>query len=219
MKKRIAKYQFITADVERHSHADLAEFACLGGASWIQLRVKNSDAESWKCIAEKVQLICKKYSTTFIINDNVQLAKNLNADGVHLGKNDLSIQKARKILGQDKIIGGTANTIEDVMKLNKEAADYIGLGPFRFTRTKKNLSAVLGLEHMQRIVTEAKRKHKNKVPIIAIGGIELDDVESIVSAGLDGIAVSSAITKSDYKIISSAKFVHQLRLEAINVIQ
>jgi len=211
MKKRIANYQFITADAERHSHADLAEFACLGGATWVQARVKNTDEKGWKRIAEEVQVICKKYRATFIINDNVELAKELNADGVHLGKDDMSIADARKILGANKIIGGTAHAIEDVIKLGKQGVDYIGLGPYRFSDTKKNLNTILGLKHMQIIAAESGRELVKPIPIIAIGGIELGDITPIMEAGLHGCAVSAAVAKSEYKIISSAKFAHELR--------
>lgn len=211
MKKRIAEYQFITADIERHSHADLAEFACLGGASWVQVRVKDCDTQSWKTIAEEVQSICKKYNATFIINDNVHLAKELNADGVHLGRTDMPIKEARKILGNDKIIGGTANAIEEVVKLGQQGVDYIGLGPYRFTDTKKNLNTILGLEHMQFIVAEAARVLQPTIPIIAVGGIDRSDVEGIIDAGLYGCAVSAAVVQSEYKIIASAKFAHELR--------
>ena len=211
MKKRIAEYQFITADIERHSHADLAEFACLGGASWVQVRVKDCDTQSWKTIAEEVQSICKKYKATFIINDNVHLAKELNADGVHLGRTDMPIKEARKILGNDKIIGGTANAIEEVVKLGQQGVDYIGLGPYRFTDTKKNLNTILGLEHMQLIVAEAARVLRPTIPIIAVGGIDRSDVEGIIDAGLYGCAVSAAVVQSEYKIIASAKFAHELR--------
>jgi len=211
MHRRIAKYQFITTDVERHSHADLAEFACLGGASWVQLRVKNSNEHSWEKIALEVHRICKKYNATFIINDNAQLANKLNADGVHLGKNDMTIKEARAILGEDKIIGGTANTIEDVVKLAKQGVNYIGLGPFRYTTTKRDLSPVLGIEHMTRIIAEAKKVIERTIPIVAIGGIDLGDIQSIVAAGFHGCAISSAVARSEYKIINSAKFAHELR--------
>jgi len=217
MKKRIAKYQFITADVERHSHANLAEFACLGGASWVQLRVKNQDEKSWKEIAEAVQVVCKKYKATFIINDNVRLAKELNADGVHLGKDDMPIKEARKILGENKIIGGTANAIEDVIKLGKQGVDYVGLGPYRFTDTKKNLNTILGLKHIQVIVSESKRALGKAIPVVAVGGIERADVHSILEAGLFGCAVSAAIARSEYKIIASAKFARQISMHPLKV--
>jgi len=209
--QRIAKYQFITADIERHSHANLAEFACLGGAQWVQLRVKNRDEKSWRTIAKEVQGICRKYKATFIINDNVTLASTLNADGVHLGKTDMSIKEARGILGKDKIIGGTANAFEDIIELVKQGADYIGLGPYRFTDTKKNLNTILGLKHMESIAAESKRVLGKAIPIIAVGGIEREDIHAILRAGLFGCAVSAAVARSKYKIIASAKFAHQLR--------
>lgn len=210
MLKQIAKYQFITTDSERHSHADLAEFACLGGANWIQARIKNYDYTSWKKIAEEVKAVCKKYKATFIINDNIELAKELNADGVHLGKEDMPIVEARKFLGEDKIIGGTANTIEEVIRHGKSGVDYIGLGPFRFTNTKKNLSKILGLEHMKLIAAESALMFDKPIPILAIGGIELEDVRPIMEAGLHGCAVSAAVARSEHKIISSAKFANEL---------
>ena len=212
MHNQISKYQFITADSELHTHADLAEFACLGGATWVQFRFKDGSKAEWKRNAEEVQAICKKYNATFVINDNVELAKVLNADGVHLGKNDMSIKEAREILGPGKIIGGTANAIEDVIRLGKQGVNYVGLGPYRFTDTKKNLNTILGLKHMKLISIEADNMLEVRIPIIAIGGIELEDIRPIMDAGLHGCAVSAAVVKSEYKIISSAKFAHELRL-------
>jgi len=209
--KRIAKYQFITTDTERHSHADLAELACLGGAGWVQLRVKNKDDEEWCAIAEEVRDICRKYQATFIINDNVALASSLDADGVHLGRNDMPIKEARNILGPDKIIGGTANTAEDIINLARQGADYVGLGPYRFTDTKENLDAILGLQDIKLIVAESQKAIGAAIPIVAVGGIKRDDILPILQAGLFGCAVSGAVVKSEYMIIASAKFAHQLR--------
>ena len=131
-------------------------------------------------------------NATFIIDDRVELVKELHADGVHLGKNDMSIGEARKILGDDYIIGGTANTFEDVKALAAAGADYIGCGPFRFTTTKEKLSPVLGLEGYRQIVNEMKVHHIN-IPIVAIGGITKEDIPEIMKTGVTGIAISGSI--------------------------
>lgn len=168
------------------------------GCDWIQMRFKNATSEDTFTLAEAVKILCQEYLATFIINDNVALAKQIDADGVHLGLNDMGISKAREILGNTKIIGGTANTFEDIQNHIQNDCDYIGLGPFRFTKTKEKLSPILGLEGYQKILTQIKEQ-QIETPIYAIGGILTDDVESIIKTGIHGIAVSGLITESDSK--------------------
>ena len=122
----------------------------------------------------------------------MELVERAGADGVHLGKNDMPVDEARKILGNGKIIGGTANTIEDIVRLHKQGADYIGCGPFRFTTTKKKLSPVLGLEGYKSIVQNMRDKGID-LPIVAIGGITVADIPAIMATGVTGIALSGAI--------------------------
>ena len=138
--------QFITHYTERYSYLDAARMALEGGCRWVQLRMKDTPVETIEPVALEVQALCRQYGATFIIDDHVELAKKLHADGVHLGKKDMPIADARRILGAEYIIGGTANTFEDVLQHYKAGADYIGCGPFRYTTTKKNLSPILGLE-------------------------------------------------------------------------
>ncbi|MFV8324316.1 thiamine phosphate synthase [Flavobacterium sp. ZS1P14] len=166
------------------------------GCDWIQLRFKNQNALEVFTLAEAVKMLCKEYLATFIINDNVHLAQQLDSDGVHLGLSDMTIDEARSILGKTKIIGGTANTFEDVLQRTAENCDYIGLGPFQFTATKQNLSPIIGLEGYRSIVGQMKIKNI-KVPIYAIGGITLESVESLIETGIHGIAVSGLITQSE----------------------
>ncbi|MFC5681745.1 thiamine phosphate synthase [Flavobacterium sp. MAHUQ-51] len=168
------------------------------GCKWIQLRFKKATSEDMETLAEAVKKLCNEFGATFIINDNVSLAQKINADGVHLGLKDMKISNAREILGPNKIIGGTANTLEDVQKQIRLGADYIGLGPFRFTTTKDNLSPILGLEGYQNMVTEL-RLLGISTPIYAIGGIQLEDVPAIIQTGIHGIAVSGLITENDNK--------------------
>lgn len=168
------------------------------GCDWIQMRFKNATSEETFTLAEAVKILCQEYLATFIINDNVALAKEIDADGVHLGLNDMGIAKAREILGNTKIIGGTANTFEDIQNHVQNGCDYIGLGPFRFTKTKEKLSPILGLEGYQNILDKLE-KEQIKTPIYAIGGIQLEDVKSIINTGIHGIAVSGLITENDSK--------------------
>ncbi|RTY88068.1 thiamine phosphate synthase [Flavobacterium sp. RSP15] len=165
------------------------------GCHWIQLRFKNQNALEVFTLAEAVKMLCKEYLATFIINDNVHLVKQLDADGVHLGLSDMKVEEARLILGTTKIIGGTANTFIDVRQRTAENCDYIGLGPFQFTTTKQNLSPILGLEGYRLIIQQMKIKNI-QIPIYAIGGITLENVEDLMETGIQGIAASGLITQS-----------------------
>ena len=191
--------QFITHYTERYTYLDSVRIALEGGCRWIQLRMKEASPKDILPIAKEAMSLCRKYDATFIIDDFVELAKQIGADGVHLGKNDMPIAEARKILGQDFIIGGTANTFEDVQMLYKAGANYIGCGPFRFTTTKKNLSPILGLEGYQQIISLMK-EHKISLPLVAIGGITKKDIPSLMQTGISGIALSGSILRSENPI-------------------
>jgi len=169
-----------------------------GGCKWVQLRFKNHSADVTFGLAEAAKILCEEYLANFIINDNVYLAQQIAADGVHLGLTDMSIKEARSILGDTKIIGATANTFEDIQNHIQNGCDYIGLGPFRFTTTKENLSPILGLEGYQTILNEMK-KNELTTPVYAIGGIGLDDIPALMETGIHGIAVSGLITQSENK--------------------
>lgn len=166
------------------------------GADWIQLRWKKASEKELIQLSEKLKTICENYQATFIINDEVQIAKTIDADGVHLGLSDESIANARTILGSHKIIGGTANTLENVLQRIAEGCDYIGLGPYRFTTTKEKLSPILGLKGYQAILQSLNEKNIEFPPIIAIGGIEFNDIESIRHLGIYGVALSGLLTQN-----------------------
>ena len=191
--------QFITHYTERYTYLDSVRIALEGGCKWIQLRMKEASTYEILPIAEEAMNLCRQNDATFIIDDFVELAKQIGADGVHLGKKDMSIAKARKILGKNFIIGGTANTFEDILMLHKIGADYIGCGPFRFTTTKKNLSPILGLEGYQQIISQMKA-HNISLPLIAIGGITKKDIPSLMQTGISGIALSGSILRSENPI-------------------
>lgn len=198
------KLQFITHFTDTYSYVDSARLALEGGCRWIQLRMKDASDEELEKTAIRVQALCKEFGATFLIDDRVELVKKLHADGVHLGKNDMPIAEARQILGKDFIIGGTANTFEDVKAHYEAGADYIGCGPFRFTTTKKNLSPILGLEGYADIVRKMQANNI-QLPIVAIGGITIKDIPDIMKTGVTGIALSGTILRAENPVEETRK--------------
>ena len=188
--------QFISHYSERYSYLDSIQLALEGGCRWIQLRMKDATDNEVRPIAIKAQQLCRQYHATFIIDDRVALVRELGADGVHLGKNDMPIREARQLLGPDFIIGGTANTFEDAKAHYEASADYIGCGPFRFTTTKKKLAPVLGLEGYRSIIHQI-REARIDIPVVAIGGITKADIPAILQTGITGIALSGTVLRAD----------------------
>lgn len=188
--------QFISQEVKGWLHSEIIEEALLSGIKWFQLRIKDRPEEYLELEARKCSFAASAYKAVFILNDNVTLAKMVKADGVHLGKNDMDPGEARKILGNEFIIGGTANTFEDIVRLAESGVDYIGLGPFRFTTTKKNLSPVLGTEGYKTILEKMKEAGID-IPLVAIGGIQTTDFEELLSVGVNGLAVSGCIAHDE----------------------
>ena len=193
--RRLAMVQFITHFTEQYSYEDSVRIALEGGCRWVQLRMKNATVEDIYPIALRTQKMCQEYGATFIIDDHVEIAKQIKADGVHLGKLDMPISEARSILGNDFIIGGTANTFEDVKAHYEAGADYIGCGPFRYTTTKSNLSPILGLDGYRHITTQMKEAHI-ELPLVAIGGITDTDIPELMQTGISGIALSGSILRA-----------------------
>lgn len=190
------RLQFITHYTEKYSYIDTARMALEGGCRWIQLRMKDADTSLMEDTAIVIQKMCKDYGATFIVDDHVLLAKKINADGVHLGKNDMPIAEARKTLGNSFIIGDTVNSFEDILNtLQSATPDYFGCGPFRFTATKKNLAPILGYEGYRTIVKKMKNMNIN-IPLIGIGGIERSYIPILLESGVNGIALSSSILKA-----------------------
>lgn len=205
----MTRLQYISHYTDERTYLDGIKMALEGGCRWIQLRMKDAaDAEVWP-IALEAQQACRKYHATFIIDDRVEMVKRIHADGVHLGKNDMPIGEARQILGDDFIIGGTANTFEDVMAHYHAGANYIGCGPFRFTTTKQRLSPVLGLEGYRHIIHQM-RAHNIGLPIVAIGGITLDDIPDLMQTGITGIALSGSILKADDPIAETRQILRRI---------
>lgn len=189
-------FQYISHYTPSIGYVDGIHMALEGGCKWVQLRMKDAPEEEVLACAKEALPLCRQHGAKFILDDHVELVETAGADGVHLGKNDMPVDEARKILGPDKIIGGTANTIDDIIRLHRQGADYIGCGPFRFTTTKKKLSPVLGLEGYRDIVLKM-RENGIDLPIVAIGGITVDDIPAIMGTGVTGIALSGAILNAE----------------------
>lgn len=207
---KMEKVQFISHHTEKYSYADSVRLALKGGCKWIQLRMKDASEDEILETASQVRKMCDRYEAVFILDDHVRLVEKTGADGVHLGKNDMPVDEARRLLGNGKIIGGTANTLDDIIMHCSRGADYIGCGPFRFTTTKKNLAPVLGLEGYKEIM-EGLGKAGIKIPVAAIGGITVEDIPAIMATGINGIAISGSVLKADDPVEEMKKTINTTR--------
>lgn len=201
--------QFITHSNTRYDYVEGARLALEGGCRWIQLRMKDAQEVDFLLAAKQIGAMCKEYGATFILDDHVEWVGITGADGVHLGKNDMPVDEARNQLGANRIIGGTANTFEDVERLWRQGANYIGCGPYRFTTTKKYLSPVLGLDGYRHIISKMKA-HDINIPVVAIGGILQPDIKDVMATGVSGIAVSGAILNAENPVEEMKRFIDSL---------
>lgn len=201
--------QFITHSNTRYDYVEGARLALEGGCRWIQLRMKDAQEVDFLLAAKQIGAMCKEYGAKFILDDHVEWVGITGADGVHLGKNDMPVDEARNQLGANRIIGGTANTFEDVERLWRQGANYIGCGPYRFTTTKKNLSPVLGLDGYRHIISKMKA-HDINIPVVAIGGILQPDIKDVMATGVSGIAVSGAILNAENPVEEMKCFIDSL---------
>lgn len=199
----ISKLHYITQGETPEIQLENIQKACASGAEWIQLRLKNLPEATVLETAKKAREITAQFQTRLLINDYYKIAKEVKADGVHLGKSDACPLEVRSYLYSWQLIGGTANTIEDCQVLIDKKVDYIGLGPFRFTKTKDNLSPVLGEKGYVTILEALK----TEIPIIAVGGITQHDILDIMITGVYGIAVSGEITRDFNSILKFKEIV------------
>ena len=188
--------QFITHPSERYSIVEQVKMVLEGGCKWIQLRMKEATDEEVKAVAEELIPLCKEADAILVINDRVELVKEMEVTGVHLGKKDMPVAEARNLLEGGPIIGATANTAGDIFALKGIDVDYVGLGPFHHTTTKENLSPILGLEGYRKIMKEI-REAGVQLPVVAIGGITLEDIDDVMATGVNGVAISGAIINAE----------------------
>ena len=187
--KKIGRFHVLTDTLLqcRLSHVELAELAIAGGADTIQFRQKGGATREMIRVAEQMRALCKRTGVTFVVNDRVDVAIASHADGVHLGQDDFPIPLARKLLGGEAIIGGSAGSMEEARECLLEGADYIGFGPVYPTTSKEDAGPASGLGLLKQIVEAIP------LPIIAIGGIARDNIPLVMKAGVHGIAVISAV--------------------------
>ena len=192
----------LVADADFTAGKDLPALtleAIKAGASMIQLRAKNLNAREFLDLAFRIFNILGPYNIPFIINDKVDIAQACKADGVHLGQKDMPLSQARKILGNNKFIGISVNTVKEAIKAETEGANYLGASPLFYTDSKKDLDPELGLKGLQEM------RKQVELPILAIGGINSSNASEVMAAGADGIAVISAILGADNISLATQK--------------
>lgn len=188
---------------------DQVKKALDGGATFVQLREKNLDREVFLAEVKEIQKLCKEYGVPFVVNDEVSIAKDIDADGVHVGQSDMEAMDVRKILGPDKIIGVSAQTVEQAIIAEKHGADYLGVGAV-FTTGSKDDADDVSHETLKAICEAVS------IPVIAIGGITKDNVAELAGSGICGVAVISAIfgQKDIQKATEELKFSVENMLDA-----
>lgn len=207
--------QFITNDNAAVSPERQILDAIEGGCRWVQIRMKDASDEDIKRVFHEIRDKAKETMTTVIIDDRVDLVKSLGSEGVagvHLGRHDMPASEARLKLGPDAIIGVTAHSFEELEAFKGLDVDYAGVGPFSFTETKKVEAPELGLEGMAEIVLRAKAAGI-ELPLVAIGGVKVDDVKPLLEVGVNGIAVSGAIANARDIAEETRKFIAELPMK------
>lgn len=207
--------QFITNEICEVSPEQQILEAIEGGCRWVQIRLKEASDDDIRNLFLKIRDKAKETLTTVIVDDRVSLAKSLGSEGVagvHLGSEDMPAPQAREILGPDAIIGVTAHSFDEARAFKGLDVDYIGVGPFAFTETKKNLAPVLGLEGVAEIALLAKDLNLD-IPLVAVGGIKVEDVKPLIEVGANGIAVSGAIACADDIAAATRNFLNELPLD------
>ena len=191
--KQIGKLHILTDTVlqSRFSHMEITRLAIAGGADTIQYRQKSGSTREMIEIARNMKRLCSEAGVTFIVNDRLDVAIAAEADGVHLGQDDFPIPMARELLGEGRIIGGSAATLDEARKCLSEGADYVGFGPVYPTSSKDDAGPVSGIDILKQVVEIIP------LPIIAIGGVGAENIPDVMRAGAHGIAVISAVCCQD----------------------
>lgn len=188
--------QFITHKAGGYDELSGAEAVLKGGCRWVQLRMKDASDEEFIAVGRKLAELCRSFGARLILDDRVHLVGEIGADGVHVGKNDMPADEVRRLLGPGFIVGATANSFDDIASAAARGADYIGLGPFRFTQTKRKLSPILGLEGYRQLMSES-RAAGILLPVVAIGGINSADIPDIMATGVHGVAISGGLLRAE----------------------
>lgn len=210
MKKFIEKLHFITHDIDQFTHVAQAQIACEAGAKWIQYRcLSKNDGELLKDI-HMIADICDDWGATLIVTDHIHLHGKADIQGFHIEDMSANFRKIREQVGEACTLGGSSNTIENLIRLAQEGADYAGFGPFANTTTKPNSYPYISFQAYQAAV-EHLDKQGLDLPVLAVGGVSLEDADNLMDTGIYGIAVSSAVTGSDDPGLTYQQFYNKMR--------
>lgn len=196
MKKFIEKLHFITHDIAQYTHIEQTQLACEAGAKWIQYRCFSKSDEELLADINQIAAICDDWGATLIVTDHVHLKGKADIQGFHIENMDADFIALRHQLGEDYTLGGSAHTVEGLIRLANEGADYAGFGPYANTTTKPNSFQLLGLTGYKKAMDQLKTANIT-LPILAVGGITVADVAPLLQTGIDGIAVSAAIAQAE----------------------
>ncbi len=193
MKKYISKFHYLTQDLPHRSHIEQAAIACEAGANWLQYRCLTKPDDELIDEANEIAAICDEWGATLIITNHYHLLERVDAQGVHIEDFDADFKAIRRSIGDDKTLGASATNVQKLLDVyNSKAVDYCGYGPFAHTNTKPNNKPLLGFEGYRGL----QQHPEIDIPVIAVGGIQLIDVEHLLETGIHGIAVSAAINLS-----------------------
>lgn len=201
--------QYITHPSPNHSIVEQVCMALDGGCRWIQLRLKEASDDEFRAIAREIIPKCRDAEAFLVFDDRVELTKEMEVHGVHLGNNDMHPAKARELLGPGAIIGVTAHSADDILRYRGLDIDYFGVGPFKPTTTKKLHAEPLGFVGYHNIV-KTIRQAGIDIPIVAIGGITMEDISAIMNTGVNGIALSGTINNAPNPTETTAKILELL---------
>lgn len=192
MKKYISKFHYLTQDLPNRTHVQQAEIACSAGANWLQYRCLTKTDDELIGEINQIADICDEWGITLILTNHYHLLDQVDAQGVHIEDFDADFKAIREVIGEDKTLGGSATHVDALLRVQATGVvDYCGYGPFAHTDTKPNNSPLLGFEGYRQL-----QKHNIEIPAIAVGGIQLTDVEHLLETGIYGIAVSAAVNKA-----------------------
>jgi thiamine-phosphate pyrophosphorylase len=210
MKKFIEKLQFITHDLDHLSHVEQAGIVCQAGGKWIQYRCLTKNDEELLEDINQIAEICDDWGATLIVTDHIHLNGKADIQGFHIEDMNANFLSIRASLGEAVTIGGSSNTLEGLLRLAKEGVDYAGLGPFAHTDTKPNDFPLLGVAGYEKAMLKLKES-EIELPIIAVGGVGVNDVEALMQTGIFGVAVSAAINRAADVEAAYLDFYQQLR--------
>jgi len=213
--KYIEKLHYITHDIPHLSHVEQAQLACEAGAKWIQYRCLSKTDEALLADINTIAETCDDWGTTLIVTDHIHLIGKADIQGFHLEDMNADFAAIRNKVGNDVTLGGSANTVENLIRLANEGADYAGFGPFATTETKPNNLPLLGIEGYYEAVQELKAENI-QLPVLAVGGIKIYDVEALMQSGIYGIAVSGAINFADDFIEAYQDFYTMIKESTVN---